>query len=423
MPNYTKKATMPNPGMQEGMAEATRLTNAGRLSEATAAIQRALGGNPLGGPLAGDPTGPAPGATHAAEDRSASTGTYVRTNAKPDTETMVSRLLNLPDSLTRDVFRKETSTGGMPPVMPEPEVPDAETPAAGGRFVAGSYTNRAGTRGYKLYIPSGATTGQALPLVVMLHGCTQNPDDFAAGTRMNTLAESGDFFVVYPEQSNSANMSKCWNWFNAGDQKRDQGEPSIIAGITHQIAATQPVDTKKIYVAGMSAGAAMAVVLGETYPDLYAAVGVHSGLAYGAAHDLPSALGAMQGGGAGVARAGGHPEAVDLTRIVPVIIFHGDRDNTVHQRNAEQVLNQRLSGLDNGTLPRATVRQGQARGGHSYTHSVYRDASEEPVAERWIVHGAGHAWSGGSPRGSYTDANGPDASMEMVRFFLEHPRR
>jgi poly(hydroxyalkanoate) depolymerase family esterase len=257
----------------------------------------------------------------------------------------------------------------------------------------------------------------------MLHGCTQSPDDFAAGTRMNTLAESGDFFVVYPEQAGSANMNKCWNWFNAGDQQRDQGEPSIIAGITHRIAATQPIDTKRIYVAGMSAGAAMAVILGETYPDLYAAVGVHSGLAYGAAHDLPSAFGAMQGGGQDVSRPKTHNQrAADLTRTVPVIVFHGDRDSTVNQRNAEQILNQRLSDLD-ATPPKASVRQGQVRGGRSYTHSVYRDSGGEPVAERWIVHGAGHAWSGGGPRGSYTDANGPDASMEMVRFFMEHPRR
>ncbi len=409
MPNHARKSTTHTPGMQEGMAEATRLTNAGRLSEATAAIQRALG-SPLGGTLAGNMPGPVRSATHTTEDRPTAT----KPDTKPDTDALVSRLMNLPDSLTRDVLRKKPSPGEGQRV----QAPEPEAPATGGRFVAGSYTNRAGTRGYKLYIPSGAT-GPPLPLVVMLHGCTQSPDDFAAGTRMNTLAESGDFYVVYPEQTGSANMSKCWNWFNEGDQQRDRGEPSIIAGITHQIAATQPVDTRRIYVAGMSAGAAMAVVLGETYPELYATVGVHSGLAYGAAHDLPSAFGAMQGGGPDVAR--NHtPEAVDLGLIAPVIVFHGDRDGTVHQRNAEQVLNQRLSGLDE---PRATVRRGQVRGGRSYTHSVYRDSGGKTVAERWIVHGAGHAWSGGSPKGSYTDPDGPDASMEMVRFFMEHPRR
>ncbi len=409
MSNYTKKSSMHTPGMPEGMAEATRLTNAGRLSEATAAIQRALGGNSL----VTDMSGLAWDATRATEDHTSSAKTY----AKPHTDTMVSRLMNLPDSLTRDVLREKTSPGK------EQWAPEPVAPATAGRFVSGSFTNHAGTRGYKLYIPSGAN-GQALPLIVMLHGCTQSPDDFAAGTRMNTLAESGDFYVVYPEQTGSANMSKCWNWFNTSDQQRDRGEPSIIAGITHQIAATQPVDTRRIYVAGMSAGAAMAVILGETYPDLYAAVGVHSGLAYGAAHDLPSALGAMQGSGPDVSRARTRsPEAIDLTRTVPAIVFHGDRDSTVHQRNAEQILNQRLSGLTTDTTPRATVRQGQVRGGRSYTHSIYRDGGGDPVAERWIVHGAGHAWSGGSPKGSYTDADGPDASMEMVRFFLERPRQ
>ncbi len=419
MPNYAKKTTMPASGLQEGMAEATRLTNAGKLSEATAAIQRALGGDTPGNPLAGRMATPTPSDFHVTEDRPGSGNMSSGTKVKPDADTMVSRLMNLPDSLTRDVLRK----GNPPGNVQQARAPQPEAPATAGRFVSGSYSNRAGTRGYKLYIPSGAK-GQALPLLVMLHGCTQSPDDFAAGTRMNTLAESGDFFVVYPEQAGSANMNKCWNWFNAGDQQRDQGEPSIIAGITHQIAATQPIDTKRIYVAGMSAGAAMAVILGETYPDLYAAVGVHSGLAYGAAHDLPSAFGAMQGGGQDVSRPKTRAQrAADLTRTVPVIVFHGDRDSTVNQRNAEQILNQRLSDLDANTTPKASVRQGQVRGGRSYTNSVYRDSSGEPVAERWIVHGAGHAWSGGSPKGSYTDANGPDASMEMVRFFMEHPRR
>ncbi len=217
---------MPTAGMQEGMAEATRLTNAGRLSEATAAIQRALGGIPL----TGDMPGPVQSATRVAGNRQTST----KTNAKPDTDAMVSRLMDLPDSLTFDVLRRPSPEQGQRVREPEPE-----SPSTAGRFVAGSYTNRAGTRGYKLYIPSGST-GRPLPLLVMLHGCAQSADDFAAGTRMNALAESGDFFVGYPEQSNSANMSKCWNWFNAGDQQREQGEPSIIAGIRCPAAALTP---------------------------------------------------------------------------------------------------------------------------------------------------------------------------------------
>lgn len=378
MPETTRGTEAPAVGMQEGMAEATRLTRAGRLEEATALIQRTLGG------------GIPPGAF--AERPARSTAPIALPGALAGGVSPV---------IERD-----------PPRMPEPEV------ALAGRFVAGSFTNSAGTRAYRLYVPSGAV-GQALPLVVMLHGCTQNAEDLAAGTRMNELAERDTFFVLYPEQSAKANGQRCWNWFKAEDQRRERGEPSIIAGITRQVAATQQVDTRRIYVAGMSAGGAMAAVMGATYPDLYAAVGVHSGLAYGAAHDMPSAFMAMKQGASDPARAktvAAHDAgAIDLARAVPTVVFHGDHDGTVHPRNGEQVLNQWA-----GNSARATVRRGQVPGGRAYTRSVYRDAGGRAVAERWIVHGAGHAWSGGSQRGSYTDPHGPDASAEMMRFFLEH---
>jgi poly(hydroxyalkanoate) depolymerase family esterase len=393
MPDTPRETAARGAGMQEEMAEATRLTRAGRLDEATALIQRALGG------------GISPDAF------ATPTETTARGTSSP--------LISLPDTFPGGVL-----PGGVLPPVIEPDALRARTPepevALAGRFVAGSFTNRAGTRAYKLYVPSGAE-GRALPLLVMLHGCTQGADDLAAGTRMNELAESGSFFVVYPEQSANANGQRCWNWFKADDQRRDSGEPSIIAGITRQIAATQPVDTQRIYVAGMSAGGAMAVIMGATFPDLYAAVGVHSGLAYGAAHDMPSAFMAMKQGAPdpaqGKTRAAQAARAVDFTRSVPTIVFHGDRDGTVHPRNGEQVLHQWADGAG-----RATVRQGQVSGGRAYTRSVYQDAEGQPVAERWVVHGAGHAWSGGSSRGSYTDPHGPDASTEMVRFFLEHPR-
>jgi poly(3-hydroxybutyrate) depolymerase len=193
--------------------------------------------------------------------------------------------------------------------------------------------------------------------------------------------------------------------------------PSIIAGVTRQIVATQQIDPRRVYVAGMSAGGAMAAVMGAAYPDLYAAIGVHSGLPYGAAHDLPSTFRAMKGGAPdpsqGKIRAAPAAGAMDLARSVPTIVFHGDRDQTVHPRNGEQVLHQWAAG-------RAPVRRGQVSGGRAYTCSVYHDAGGRPVAERWDIYGASHAWSGGSPRGSYTDPQGPNASAEMVRFFLEH---
>ncbi|MGF1471572.1 MAG: alpha/beta hydrolase family esterase [Rubrobacteraceae bacterium] len=388
--------------MQENMGGATRLTNAGRLMEATSLIQRTLGGATVPGGLAANSwktPSPAIGGGRGSGGGNEATGTLP---------------VGPQGFIAPDPVRRSAMPSGGRVRIPEP--PAVEVPA-GGKFVSGTFTNGAGTRGYKLYVP-GVVRGEAVPLVVMLHGCTQNPDDFAAGTRMNGLAEKGGFFVVYPEQSGGANMSRCWNWFQEGDQVRDRGEPSIIAGITHQIAATQPVDVRRIYVAGMSAGAAMAVVMGETYPDLYAAVGVHSGLPYGAASDLPSAFKAMQGGGEARAAA---------PRGVPTIVFHGDRDTTVNQANGEQVLRRWVdtnpAGKGANAKPLVVVRKGEVPNGHAYTRSVYHDAEGQPVAEGWSVHGAGHAWSGGDPRGSYTDPRGPDASAEMVRFFLEHPRR
>ena len=297
---------------------------------------------------------------------------------------------------------------------------------AGGQFLDGSFTNQAGTRSYKLYIPS-EYRGQALPVVVMLHGCTQSPDDIAAGTRLNVLAERGLFFVVYPEQPTPANQSRCWNWFKATDQQRDGGEPSIIAGITSQVVSTYHLDTRRVYVAGLSAGGAMAAIMGVSYPDLYAAIGVHSGLAHGAAHDLPSAFTAMQQGATSSLRQPDGRSQATRTRLVPTIVFHGDGDTTVHPRNGDQVLEQWASvaaggmpGTPEGTKLRVSINQGQVPDGHAYTRSTYHDASGRAVMERWLVHGAGHAWSGGSPNGSFTDPKGPDASQEMLRFFLQH---
>lgn len=257
-----------------------------------------------------------------------------------------------------------------------------------------------------------------MPLVVMLHGCTQSPEDFAAGTRMNTLAEEHGCLVAYPGQAQSANAQKCWNWFNPGDQGRDGGEPALIAGITRQIMREHAVDPRRVHVAGLSAGGAAAAIMAQAYPDLYAAVGVHSGLACGAARDIPSAFAAMRQGAAAPAKPGRAGAGAGDRRIVPTIVFHADRDGTVHPRNGDQVIAQSAAA---GGL-RTEVQRGQVPGGHAYSRTIHADAAGRTVLEQWVVHGGGHAWSGGSAAGSYTDPRGPDASREMLRFFLEHPR-
>jgi poly(hydroxyalkanoate) depolymerase family esterase len=289
--------------------------------------------------------------------------------------------------------------GTKPPVLP-----------AGASFESRDFVNEAGSRSYKLYVPS-RYKGEALPLVVMLHGCSQSPDDFAAGTRMNECAEEHMFFVAYPAQPKSANPARCWNWFEGRDQRRGHGEPSLIAGITRQIMRDFPVETGRVYVAGLSAGGAAAAIMGATYPDLYAAIGVHSGLACGAARDLPSAFAAMRQG------AGGAGASAAVTRTtVPTIVFHGSGDKIVHPANGDQVIAQATP----ATSLKATVIRGRATGGIGYIRTIHADDIGRSTLEHWVLQGAGHAWSGGSPDGSYTDPRGPDASREMVRFFLQH---
>jgi poly(hydroxyalkanoate) depolymerase family esterase len=337
------------------MYEATRLTRQARFAEATALLQdRAAGASPL-----------------------------------PDVQTLLSRLPNgglgrMPASVSR---RRAGSLGP-------------------GQFLDLSYANAAGERTYKLYVPT-ANAGQAAPLIVMLHGGTQGADDFAAGTRMNELAERHGFLVAYPEQSRSANPSGYWNWFQPQDQHRGSGEASLIAGLTERIVDNHAIDTRRVYVAGFSAGGAMAAVMAAAYPDLYAAVGVHSGLAAGAAHDLPSAFAAMTKGA-----------PTQASPPVPLIVFHGESDPTVDHVNADCLVRAVLP--DAGHRRRPLTTRGQVPGGHSYTRQVYSGSDGAALVELWTIHQAGHAWSGGSPDGSYTDPQGPDASTELVRFFAEH---
>jgi poly(hydroxyalkanoate) depolymerase family esterase len=293
---------------------------------------------------------------------------------------------------------------------PKPAQREVLRPAPGGaRFETRSFSNQAGTRNYKIFVP-GSYLGQTMPLIVMLHGCTQSADDFAAGTGMNDLAEEQGFLVAYPEQARAANISKCWNWFNAGNQRRDQGEASLIAGITLQVIRDFAVLPGRVFVAGLSAGGAAAAIMGSAYPELYAGIGVHSGLRCGAASDMGSAMAAMKQGA--TAKLG------EPGRVVPTIVFHGDRDGTVNITNAGQVIAQSRG---NGALS-SDVTEGEAAG-RRYTRTVLSAKPGQALLEEWVLHGAGHAWSGGKAAGSFTDPHGPDASREMLRFFFQLPGR
>jgi poly(hydroxyalkanoate) depolymerase family esterase len=391
------------------MVEATRLTRAGRLAEATALLQRMFRGA----------TAPDIGA---AGDIAASGRKPPIVDAKAAIEATLADATKSaqPHMLRRlgpllQVVRRSSGLGLHGLRQPAP-VSTPDIVPQGGKFIAATYGNPAGSRAYKLYIPS-RYHGQALPLVVMLHGCSQSPDDFAAGTRMNVIAEEQTCLVAYPAQSSDANPARCWNWFRPTDQRRDQGEPSLVAGITRQVMRDYAVDPQRVYIAGLSAGAAAAAVMGATYPDLYAAIGVHSGLACGSANDLSSALVAMrQGDLAAASGTGGIAGDLGDGPAVPTIVFHGDRDTTVHPRNGDHV----IARSKRTTSSQKAVHRGRVSGGHAYTRTIHTDASGRAILEQWDIHGAGHAWSGGSPAGSFTDPRGPDAASEMLRFFLEH---
>ena len=322
--------------MPPEMIEATRLTRAGRLADAAMLLQRLLRGEKPGtspGPARGDglrviDLAPVPeavtdssalsGPRHPDRREGSATGAFSPRAAGRGAQAEGTARSGLRETL-RDLAARVGPAGGEPwarrAMRPSPAPIPAPLPD-GAAFVTASFTNQAGTRSYKLYLPSGRA-GQPLPLVVMLHGCTQSPDDFAAGTRMNALAEKHGCLVAYPAQPAAANASKCWNWFSPDDQQRGRGEPSLIAGITRQIMRDHPVDPRRVYVAGLSAGGAAAAILGATYPDLYAAIGVHSGLAWRAASDLPSALAAMREGGASAERGAGNGAATGGARASP----------------------------------------------------------------------------------------------------------
>lgn len=298
----------------------------------------------------------------------------------------------------------------------EPTIPDRPHAAPPGVSFERQFGNAAGSRAYTLYVPAGLDPDVPAPLLLMLHGCTQNPADFATGTRMNALADRHGVLIAYPAQTPRDHGARCWNWFRRQDQQRGAGEPSILAGIVADISADHRVDPQRVYVAGLSAGAAMAVILGHTYPDVFAAVGAHSGLPFGAAHDMPGAFAAMQGRSTPPRNRAG---ATGDTRAMPTIVFHGDADRTVDCSNGRAIVQESVE-ASAGAAPTPLQSTQASAGGRTYTRETYGETSGPTLVEHWNLHGGGHAWSGGDPAGSHVDPAGPDASAEMLRFFLQH---
>ena len=416
-----------NPLLRKIIA-ASRLTRQGRLADATALIQRAL----------------APAAEPRTQAR--------RAAPEAEAEIVDAEVVEVvDDDGTADAAEAvEIVDGGGAVVEGDADdVVEGDEPApstvadvrpakparrSAGRFVASSFTGADGTRGFKVFVPAGFE-GEALPLVVMLHGCSQDPDDFAAGTRMNALAQEVGFVVLYPEQGPRSNAHKCWNWFSPRDQGRGAGEPALLAGMTRHILQTHSIDHDRVFVAGLSAGGAMAAILAREYADVFAAAGVHSGVAPGAAHDVQSAFAVMSAGPGGASdlasalmatllpSAAPPPAPAATSRPgAPLIVFHGDADRTVVAANGDTVVAAAL-----GDQPAVATSEDGRAGARSFRRTVWRRdgaAGDAPsVVEHWVVHGGGHAWAGGSAAGSFADPDGPDATREMLRFFAEHPRR
>lgn len=402
-----------NSDLAASMRAAAQLTREGKLGEATCVIQAVLTGHDS----AEARSQPARSKRNPAKGARQGSALPARGKAAEPTKPTERPARSLGEIVR--IVRQGKRTGLIPDdgkagIRKSPAVPE------GAQFLSRSYACAAGLRTYKLYVPRRQAQQRAL--VVMLHGCQQTPDDFALGTRMNALAEAQGLLVAYPYQPGTANPSSCWNWFNPRDQFRGAGEPAIIAGLTREIVAEFDVDPARVFVAGLSAGGAMAAVMGETYPDIYAAVGIHSGLPYGSAHDVVSAFAAMRGEEPRI--AGRRPRSLGAAATaegasVRTIVFHGDADTVVHAANATRIIEAQTRP---GEADRSTEKRSSA-GGRHYVRRVIQTAEGSTLGEHWLIAGGGHAWSGGSPDGSFADPNGPDASREMLRFFLAGSRK
>ena len=364
------------------MKKATQLTREGRLLEATRIVRRALE-VPAEAPAQAPPEG--------------ARGTRQRG-----------------EEITEVAFRElPAQTHERPrslvPSLDRVGAPQGNTGAA--TFEAHRFASNRRTYAYRLYLPP-RTDDRLLPVIVMLHGCTQDAADFAAGTAMNELAAQRGCIVVYPEQLARSNSMRCWNWFEASHQKRGRGESAMIAALAADVVRRCQGDPRRVYVAGLSAGGAMAALVAQLYPDVFAAVGVHSGLPAGAATDVPSAHAAMR-------KPARRPGAgATSAAVVPTIVFHGSSDRTVHPENGRQLIAEAVARAAASDIALQAEEQSLTVAGRTVKRTIYHDPLRVARLEHWEIAGGAHAWSGGSAAGSYTDPAGPSASAAMIDFFL-----
>lgn len=398
--------------------KATQLTKRGRWVDATRLIQRMLGltqAKPQ--PRTTPPQRSAePTATVTAKIASADIGVMdvpFREVRLPPVAPLVDKKAEVPATALKERAPVEAPAIAPPAKRPRPR------PAS---FTEHVFEFADASYNYRLFVPSSAAISSAappLPLIVLLHGCKQDAADFAQGTAMNELAEQQQCLVLYAEQLSEANRMRCWNWFDTAHQTRDAGEPAMIAALTRSIVKSHHADPARVYIAGLSAGGAMAAVVAALYPEMFAAVGVHSGLPPGAATGVMSALSAMRRG-ARKTDAGSGQDA-----FLPTIVFHGSADKTVHPDNGELVTDAALAAFDASgvALERTQRTEGSPNdtdGSRDATRTIYSAADGKPYVEHWAIETGPHAWSGGNPAGSFTDPEGPDASRAMLDFFLQH---
>jgi len=441
--------------------KATQLTKAGSLMEATRVIQRALGlaKTAANAQPPSPAAGPGPSAPRPATSEEAVTDVPFRETMRPSPanepafKEQVEERAPARPAPEFNAELKEKADPSAPVQSPvrrdEPDVRKVDAPAGPpgtdalvprprqARFSALSFRSGSSSHAYRLYVPGSDGTGETaqgaagsalLPLVVLLHGCKQDAADFAVGTGMNELAETRKCLVLYPEQSANANSMRCWNWFDAAHQSRDSGEPRVLAALIRQVIQTHGADPSRVYIAGLSAGGAMAAIMAGLYPEMFAAVGVHSGLPPGAANGVVSAFSAMRRGARKTATAGGSAtDDNEAAFFMPTIVFHGSADTTVNPDNGDQITEAALAALGAAGIDVIRVEQSEdspctSSGRRDTTRTIYRAAGGKPYVEHWAIGSGPHAWSGGDAAGSFTDPHGPSASQAMVEFFLQHSR-